>query len=178
MIESRYAALHVSGCGRFSLGFNCQIAHHVDSLARGDMFQIDLGTPYGVDLSDGRTIELGNGSARPTEEDGRKGGPLLIVCTMVDVEDHLPAATGLNVVVIADRQHGAQIGQGETVCVSGVDMPRQGAEAFPVRRLAAWATTHTATGADGLAVASLKVGASDPPVRLRCRPHSYDMCPI
>ena len=117
----------------------------------------DPGRPYHVDLADGRAVQLRHRSAGPAEDDIGHRSPLGIVGIPVDIEHDLPGRARLHPVEIAQRHDGPQVRQVDAVGVTVLDMPRQGAKALPETRRPARAASHTATGADGLAVASLEV---------------------
>ena len=136
------------------------------------------GAPDGVDVTDRRTIELGDCPARSAQEDVGQGAELVVVGSIVDIEDHLPWCARLHPVVVADREHRAEIGEVDVARIAFLNLPGQGAEALAEARWPAWAAPHGATRADRLAVTPLEVRAPDPPVRWREVPRHRHMRPM
>ena len=122
--------------------------------------------PDGVDLPDGRPVELATVPAGAPEEDVGRASMLQRVGALVDVEHDLPRRARLYLVVVAQRQDDLEVGEVDGPGVPVVDVPGEGAVADAVRGRASRSAVNATARADGVAVAALEVRAAHPPLQL------------
>jgi hypothetical protein len=123
MVESGNATLHVTGRRCLFFGLDSQVPEHVDPLTGRYVLKANPSAADGMDLTDGGTIELGNRPARTTEEDVGDSVELIVVRSIIDVENDLPWCARLHSVVVADRQHRPKVRKIDVVRMSFMNVP-------------------------------------------------------
>jgi hypothetical protein len=144
MIEAGDATLNVAWIGGVAFGLDRQIADDADALTRSGVVKDDARPTDDLDLADCRTVLPCHRPASPSEQDVGNRGLLSVVGLVVDVEHDFPWSARLYAVEEADRHDGLQPGKVDAVGVAVVDVPRQGAKAFPETGRPAGTAAHAA----------------------------------